>query len=119
MAKTNTGIEFYIAEVTPTGDGAQVEEIEEALRKAVRNGDAVFQFEGRLYIALAADLRGAAQALRRLLKVIRDKALGARMRMAQEPFAENLWNVAARIVTGEVAVSHRMSSEDEQSGRSS
>lgn len=114
MAKTNSGIEFYLAEVTPTGDGAELEEIEEVLRKAVRGGDALFQFEGRLYLALAADLRGAAQAIRRLLKVIRDKALGARMRMAPEPFAESLWNVAARIVTGEVAVSRRVASANEE-----
>lgn len=116
MAKTNSGIEFYIAEVTPADDGAKLEEIQEALRQGVRGGDALFEFEGRLYLALAADLRGAAQAVRRLLKLTRDKALGARVRMAPEPFAETLWNVAARIVTGEVAVSRRMGSlEDEKS----
>lgn len=106
MAKTNSGIEFYLVEVTAAPD--RIERIEEVLRKVVRRGDGVFALEGRLYLAFAADVRGSGNATRRMLHVLREQGLEAKTRLVQEPFTEDLWDAAARIVVGEVAVTPRL-----------
>ena len=110
MAKTNSGIEFYLVEVTPE-EGALVEEAEQVLRAVVRAGDAVFTYEGRVFVALAADVRGAGHATRRMLRSIRNHALPLRTRLAQEPLPEALWQAAYRVVSGDIAIAPRTPSE--------
>lgn len=110
LAKTNSGIEFYLVEVTPE-EGALVEEAEELIRGVVRTGDAVFTYEGRIFVAVAADVRGAGHATRRMLRAIRNKAIPLRTRLAQEPLPEALWQAAYRVVSGDVAIVPRAPSE--------
>ncbi len=106
MAKTESGVEFYLVETRPEG-GAHIEEVEELLRSTIRKGDAVFAFEGRLYVALPGDVRGAGHATRRILRLIRNAALPVRTRLVEEPFPENLSVAAYRVVSGEVQIYQR------------
>ena len=110
LAKTNSGIEFYLVEVTPE-QGAHPEEAEELLRGVVRAGDAVFKFEGRIFVAIAADVRGTGHATRRMLRAIRSRSLPLRTRLAQEPLPEALWQAAYRVVSGDISISPRLPSE--------
>lgn len=106
MAQTEAGIEFYLVETRPDAD-AHIEEVEDLLRKTVRSGDAVFAFEGRLYVAFPGDVRGAGHATRRILRLIRNAALPVRTRLVQEPFPEDLSEAAHQIVSGEIRISQR------------
>jgi hypothetical protein len=110
LAKTNSGVEFYLVEVTPE-KGALVEEAEDLIRGVVRTGDAVFTYEGRIFVAVAADVRGAGHATRRMLRAIRNRAIPFRIRLAQEPLPEALWQAAYRVVSGDIAIVPRASSE--------
>jgi hypothetical protein len=106
LAKTESEVEFYLVEVRPES-GAHAEEVEELLRGTIRKGDAVFSFEGHLYVALSGDVRGAGHATRRILRLIRGSALPVRTRLVEEPFPENLSLVAHRVVSGEIRISQR------------
>ena len=106
MAKTESGVEFYLVEMRPDS-GAHLEEVEDLLRRTVRKGDGVFTFEGHLYIALPGDVRGAGHATRRILRHVRNAALPVRTRLVEEPFPENLSVVANRVATGEIQIYQR------------
>ena len=106
MAQTAGGVEFYLVEVTP-----KTEKVEEVLRGAVRPGDGVFWVDDNLYVALVADVRGSAQATRRLLSLTKGAGVGCQIRLVPEPFSEALEQVAGRVVAGEVAVRARTSGE--------
>jgi hypothetical protein len=110
LGKTNSGVEFYLVEVTPE-EGALVEEAEQLLRAVVRSGDAVFTYEGRIFVALVGDVRGAGHATRRMLRSIRNHALPLRTRLVHEPLPEALWQAAYRVVSGDIEIAPRESSE--------
>jgi hypothetical protein len=110
LAKTNSGVEFYLIEVTPE-EGALAEEAEELLRGVLRAGDPGFTYEGRIFVAVAADVRGAGHATRRMLRAIRKRAIPLRTRLAQEPLPEALWQAAYRVVSGDIAIVPRAPSE--------
>lgn len=111
MAKTESGVEFYLVEMKPD-TGIHIEEVEDLLRHTVRKGDGVFSFEGHLYVALPGDVRGAGHATRRILRHVRTAALPVRTRLVEEPFPENLSVVALRVVTGEVQIYQRPPRQD-------
>jgi hypothetical protein len=106
LAKTESGVEFYLVEATPD-PGVHIEEAEELLKSTLRKGDATFSFEGRVYIALPGDVRGAGHATRRILRLIRNSAIPIRTRLIEEPWSENLSVAAFKVVSGEVPIWQR------------
>lgn len=106
MAQTRTGLEFYLVEVAPA-----TEEADRVLRESIRPGDGVFWAEGKLYAAIVADVRGSAQATRRLMRQTKERGLPAQIRLVSEPFPENLQVVASRVITGDVPVAPRLGRE--------
>lgn len=103
MAVTKSGTEFYLVEVTP-----RTEEVERVLVGAVRPGDAVFWADGSLYVAVVADVRGGAQAVRRLMRIAKDEhGVATHVRMVPEPFPEAVDSIARRVISGEIRVAPR------------
>lgn len=107
MAKTKFGVEFFLIEVTPESERSSLEEIQRALKKSVRYGDGVFIAHERLYLAIVADVRGSAQAARRLMRVLRDLGHEVRTKLIPEPFPDVVRGVAGRVISGEVWVEPR------------
>lgn len=79
----------------------------ELLREVIRSTDGAFVEKGRLYIAFAGDVRGAAKATRRLMSLTKERGVVTRYRLVVEPFPEDLSNVAHKIIDGDVKVSER------------
>jgi hypothetical protein len=90
MAKMDSGVEFYL--VSSRRREASIDEDSD---------------EGHMFLALASDVRGVAQAVRRLLRLIRQHELPLRARLTLEPLPEDLPDVAQRVISGQIVVSPR------------
>lgn len=108
MARTYSGIEFYLVELV--GETADLHEIEPVLRDIVREGDGVFRQEDRLFAALVGEVTGAAQAARRLIRALRARDLPVKVRLVAEPFPPPIGKAAALVITGRVRMLERDSS---------
>lgn len=108
MGTTSEGTEFHLLEVFVESDSVSIEEVEQVVRAVIRNGDAAMREEGRLYVAFAGDVRGAAKASRRLMVMTKKSGLATRYRLVVEPFPKELWNVVSKVVTGVAKVSRRI-----------
>lgn len=107
MAQTSDGIEFHLLEVFGEIDSAPIDEVEKVVRSVIRKSDGAFREQERLYIAFAGDVRGSAIASRRLMSLTKEKGIATRYRLVVEPFPEDLWDVASKIIRGEVKVANR------------
>jgi hypothetical protein len=109
MAKTDSGVEFHLVQIIPRRE-ASIDEGSERLKREIRAGDAAFASEGHMFLALATDVRGVGQAVRRLLRLIRKHELPLRARLTLEPLPEDLRDVAQRVISEEIVVSRRAES---------
>lgn len=107
MAKTKDGIEFYLAEVSPKSDATDMGGVRKGIEALCRSGDAVFEVEGNIYLAIVSDVPGVGTALRRLLTLVRQEELAAKVRLLTEPFPEQVGNAASKVILGEVPIAHR------------
>lgn len=107
MARTTDGLEFYLLEVFGDRGPAAIADAHESLRIAVRDTDAAFMEKGKLYLALVGNVRGATTATRRLMSVAKQRGVSVRFRLVVEPFPEELWGVANKVIRGEVKVAKR------------
>lgn len=107
MAQTTRGVEFYLLEVFGDKRSTDIQQVAKTLRAAVRDTDGAFIENGRLYIAFAGDVRGAAKATRRLMNVTRKEGINTRYRLVVEPFPDDIGTVANRVIDGQVEVSAR------------
>lgn len=107
MAKTSQGVEFYLLEVYEDKQSTPLADVADILRSAVRDTDGVIDAKDRLYIAFAGDVQGAAKATRRLMTLTKKAGVNTRYRLVVEPFPKDLWNIANRVIEGEVRVFNR------------
>lgn len=107
MATTALGVEFYLLEVFGEGGSTSIQDVASTLRAAIRDTDAAFIENGRLYIAFAGDVRGAARATRRLMNVSKKQGIETRYRLVVEPFPDDIGTIANRVIDGQVEVSER------------
>jgi hypothetical protein len=106
LAKTASGMEFYLVEATPSAN-VDSSEVEGLLRRNVRNGDPVFCAEGHVYVAFPADVHGAACATRRLLIMMRHGRLQVQTRLVPEPSSSPQATAVDRLASGEIPMSIR------------
>jgi hypothetical protein len=107
LAKTSRGVEFYLLEVFGDKRSTSIQDVAKTLRAAIRDTDAAFIENSRLYIAFAGDVRGAAKATRRLMNVTKKEGIKTRYRLVVEPFPEDIWTSANRVIDGEIELSMR------------
>lgn len=107
MAKTNDGQEFYLIDARPRSDSVELDTIEEVLRGAVRSGDGVFRWQGRVMAAIAGPVTGAGAATRRLVKLTKQQGIAIKLVLVPEPFMEELRDAAAEVIVGSVDLKPR------------
>lgn len=108
MARTHSGLEFYLVEIV--GEPDALGDAQLALEDMVREGDAVFRSDNRLFVAFIGEVTGAGQAARRLLRRLRERGLSVKVRLVAEPFPPLLAKVAAMVITGQIRATERDSS---------
>jgi hypothetical protein len=111
VAKTNDGQEFYLVDARPRSDDVDPDTIEEVLRLAVRAGDGVFRWRGRVMAAIAGSVTGAGAATRRLMKLTKEQGIATKIILVPEPFMEELRDAAAEVIVGSVNVRPRSEAE--------
>lgn len=112
MAKTEDGLEFYVVVAKPD-DETDPDELELALRRAVRQGDGVFRQGGSLYVALPGDVTGAGAAARRLMALVRKEGIETKIYLVAEPFPEEVQTAASEVILGHVKVKTRQEAPGE------
>lgn len=113
MAKTIQGIEFFLLAVTPA-EGAEhsLSDLRDTAKALIRSGDAVIEFQGNIYIAVATDVQGASKAARRLLQTCRSKGIEAKVRLLPEPYTEEIIQVTGTIIQHDVPLYMRTEPTD-------
>lgn len=115
VAKTKDGTEFYLAEISPATDDADMARAKKTIEGLSRKGDAVFEVGSNLYLAIVSDVPGTGIALRRMITNARQNELDVKVRLVTEPFPQQLAEVASKVIMGQVEVSGRPSGRRDSS----
>ena len=85
MPTTTDGTEFYLLELDSADPLVGITQLEAATRGVVRDGDGVMVVGGRIFVAVVGKVYGSAKVARRLVRLIRERGIEAKITLVPDP----------------------------------